>query len=77
MQQTTRLIRCFICNDLHQAKEHLKREKLTALMSADDQAEYDEEAPSHVNSLQLLNVMHSEGPAKKMLMHVNVIMNGA
>ena len=46
-------------------------------MSAYDQVEYDEEAPSRVNLLPLLNVMHSEGPTKKMLMHVNVIMNRA
>ena len=46
-------------------------------MTVDNKAESNEKVPSYVNSLEMLNVMHGEGPAKKMLMHVHVVVNGA
>nr|CAN72971.1 hypothetical protein VITISV_018184 [Vitis vinifera] len=52
-----------------------KREKISALVIADDKGKSDSETPSRVNPLQLLNVIHGETHVQKSLMHVHVIVN--
>ena len=76
VQQTTRPVGCFICNGPHRAKDCLKREKLSALVTADDKASTDSDSPSRVNPLQLLNVISGENQPQKTLMHVQVLLNG-
>ena len=51
MQQTTRPMGCFICNGPYRAKDCPKREKLSALVTADDKANTDSNSPSRVNPL--------------------------
>ena len=55
VQQKTKPVGCFICTGSHRAKDSPKREKLIALVTADDKASTDSNSPSRVNSLQLLN----------------------
>ena len=76
VQQTTRPVRCFICNGPHRAKDCPKREKLNALVTADDKASTDLDSPSQVNPLQLLNAISGENQPQKTLMHVQVLING-
>ena len=76
MQQTTRMVGCFICNDPHQARDCPKRKKLSALVIADDKGDSDSETPPRVNPLQLLNVINGETPMQKSLMHVHAVVNG-
>ena len=65
---------CFICNGPHRAREYPKREKLNVLVAKDDRGQSDEEVPSRVNSLQLLNALSVEGTSKG-LSYVQVEMN--
>ncbi|RVW98465.1 Transposon Tf2-8 polyprotein [Vitis vinifera] len=67
---------CFICNGPHRAKDCPKREKLSALVTAEDKGDSDPETPPRVNPLQLLNVIHGETPVQKSLMHIHAIVNG-
>ena len=67
---------CFICNGPHRAKDCPKREKLSALVTADDKGDSDPETPPRVNPLQLLNVIHGETPVQKSLMHIHALVNG-
>ena len=67
---------CFICNGPHRARDCPKREKLSALVTADDKGDSDSETAPRVNPLQLLNVINGETPVQKSLMHVHVIVNG-
>ena len=60
VQQTTQMVGCFICNGPHQARDCPKREKLSALVTADDKEDSDSETPYRVNPLQLLNVINGE-----------------
>ena len=76
VQQSTRMIGCFICNGPHRARNCPKREKLSALMTTDDKGESNSETPHRFNPLQLLNVIHGETPIQKSLMHVHAIVNG-
>ena len=76
MQQTTRPVGCFICNRPHRAKDYPKREKLSALVTADDKANTNSDSPSRVNPLQLLNAINGENQPQKTLMHVQVLFNG-
>ncbi|RVW30894.1 Transposon Tf2-12 polyprotein [Vitis vinifera] len=76
VQQTTRMTGCFICNGPHRAKDCPKREKLSALVTADDKGDSDPNTPPRVNPLQLLNVIHGETPVQKSLMHIHAIVNG-
>ena len=76
VQQTTRLVGCFIYNGPHRAKDCPKREKLSALVTADDKASTDSDSPSRVNPLQLLNAISGENQPQKTLMHVQVLLNG-
>ncbi|WKA05087.1 hypothetical protein VitviT2T_023072 [Vitis vinifera] len=75
VQQTTRMTGCFICNGPHRAKDCPKREKLSALVTADDKGDSHPDTP-RVNPLQLLNVIHGETPVQKSLMHVHAMVNG-
>ena len=76
VQQTTRMTGCFICNGPHRAKDCPKREKLSALVTADDKGDSDLDTPPRVNPLQLLNMIHGETPVQKSLMHIHAIVNG-
>ena len=67
---------CFICNGPHRAKDCPKREKLSALVTADDKANTNSDSPSRVNPLQLLNAINGENQPQKTLMHVQVLLNG-
>ena len=67
---------CFICNGPYRAKDFPKREKLSALVTADDKANTDSNSPSRVNPLQLLNVISGKNQLQKTLMHVQVLLNG-
>ena len=51
VQQTTRPVGCFICNGSHRAKDCPKREKLSALVTANDKVSTDSDSPSRVNLL--------------------------
>ncbi|KAL6319749.1 hypothetical protein AAG906_036807 [Vitis piasezkii] len=73
VEQTTRMIGCFIRNGPHRAKDAPKREALT--VTADDK-ETRPDTPPRVNPLQLLNVIHGETPVQKSLMHIHAIVNG-
>ena len=53
-----------------------KREKLSILVTADENEEFDLESLPRVNPFQLLNVIHGETPVQMSLMHVHVIVNG-
>ena len=53
-----------------------KREKLSALVTADDKASTDSDSPSRVNPLQFLNAISGENQPQKTLMHVQVMLNG-
>ena len=48
---------CFICNGPHRARDCLKREKLNAIVAEDGSGQSDEEVPSRMNPLQLLNAL--------------------
>ena len=76
VQQTTRMIGCFICNGPHRAKDCPKREKLSALVTTDDKGDSDSETAPRVNPLQLLNMINGETPVQKSLMHVHAVVNG-
>ena len=76
VQQTTRMAGCFICNGPHRARDCPKREKLSALVTADDKGDSDSKTLLRVNPLQLLNVINDETPIQKSLMHVHAIVNG-
>ena len=76
VQQTTRMAGYFICNGLHRARDCLKREKLSALVTADDKGESDLKTPLRVNPLQLLNVINGETLVQKSLRYVHVVVNG-
>ncbi|RVW60334.1 Transposon Tf2-2 polyprotein [Vitis vinifera] len=76
VQQTTRMAGCFICNGPHRARDCPKREKLSALVTADDKGDSDSETAPRVNPLQLLNVINGETPVQKSLMHVHAVVNG-
>ncbi|RVW81216.1 RNA-directed DNA polymerase-like [Vitis vinifera] len=76
VQQTTRMVGCFICNGPHRARDCPKRKKLSALVTVDDKGESDLETPLRVNPLQLLNVINGETPVHKSLMHVHAVVNG-
>ena len=76
VQQTTRMVGCFICNGPHRARDCPKRKKLSALVTVDDKGESDLETPLRVNPLQLLNVFNGETLVQKSLMHVHVVVNG-
>ena len=67
---------CFICNGPHRAKDYLKREKLSALVTTDDKGDSDSETAPRVNLLQLLNVINGETLVQKSLMHVHAVVNG-
>ena len=67
---------CFICSGPHRAKDCPKREKLSALVTADDKGDSDLDSLPRVNPLQLLNVIHGETPVQKSLMHIHAIVNG-
>ena len=67
---------CFICNGPHRARECLKREKISALVTVNDKGESNLETLSRSNPLQLLNIIHGETPVQKSLMHMHVIVNG-
>ncbi|RVW40269.1 hypothetical protein CK203_082804 [Vitis vinifera] len=56
--------------------EKTTREKLSALVTAEDKGDSDPETPPRVNPLQLLNVIHGETPVQKSLMHIHAIVNG-
>eukprot|EP00261_Vitis_vinifera_P038833 XP_019080076.1 PREDICTED: uncharacterized protein LOC109123765 [Vitis vinifera] len=62
VQQTTQMAGCFICNGPHRARDCPKREKLSALVTADDKGDSDSETAPRVNPLQLLNVINGETP---------------
>ncbi|RVW71000.1 RNA-directed DNA polymerase-like [Vitis vinifera] len=70
------MVGCFICNGPHQARDCPKREKLSALVTIDENGDFDSETPPRVNPLQLLNVINGETPVQKSLMHVHAIVNG-
>ena len=70
------MVGCFICNGPHRARDCPKREKLSALVTADDNGESDSETPLRVNPLQFLNVINGETPVQKSLMHVHTVVNG-
>ena len=76
VQQTTRMVGCFICNGPHRARNYFKREKLSALVTADDKGESDSKTLLRVNPLQFLNVIHGETLIQKSIMHVHAIVNG-
>ncbi|RVW96773.1 Retrovirus-related Pol polyprotein from transposon 17.6 [Vitis vinifera] len=61
VQQTTQMVGCFICNGPHRAKDCPKREKLSALVSADDKGDSDSETAPRVSPLQLLNALVDSG----------------
>ncbi|RVW21233.1 hypothetical protein CK203_114573 [Vitis vinifera] len=61
VQQTTRMMGCFICNGPHRAKDCPKREKLSALVTAEDKGDSDPKTPPRVNPLQLLNALVDSG----------------
>ncbi|XP_065632783.1 uncharacterized protein LOC136068889 isoform X1 [Quercus suber] len=64
----------FICNGPHHARDYLKREKLNAMVAKDGSGQSDEEVPSRVNPLQLLNALCAGGTSKG-LSYVQVKMN--
>ena len=64
----------FICNDPHRAKDCPKPEKLNAMVAEDEKGQSDEEVPSRVNPLQLLNALSAGGNSKG-LSYVQVEMN--
>ena len=66
---------CFICNGPHRARDYPKREKLNAMVAEDEKGQSDEEVPSRVNPLQLLNALSARGNSKG-LSYVQVEMNG-
>ena len=76
VQQSTRMAGCFICNGPHRARDCLKREKISALVTVNDKGESNLETLSRSNPLQLLNVIHGETLVQKSLMHVHAIVNG-
>ena len=53
-----------------------KREKLSILVTADENEEFDLESLPRVNPFQLLNVIHGETHVQKSLMYVHAIVNG-
>ena len=65
----------FIFNGSHQARDCLKREKLNAMVAENDKGRSDEEVPSRVNPLQLLNALSAGGTSKGMS-YEQVKMNG-
>ncbi|RVW78229.1 hypothetical protein CK203_054712 [Vitis vinifera] len=67
---------CFIYNGPHRARDCPKREKLSALVTADYKGDSDSETAPIVNPLQLLNVINGEAPVQKSLMHVHAMVNG-
>ena len=75
VQQTMRPVGCFIFNGPHRAKDCPKREKLNALVTANDKASTNSDSPSRVNPLQLLNVIGGETQQQKTLMPVQVSIN--
>ena len=66
---------CFICNGPHRAKDCPKCEKLNVMVFEDERGQFDEEVPSRVNLLQLLNALSAGGNSKG-LSYVQVEMNG-
>ena len=54
----------FICNGPHRAKDCPKPEKLNAMVAEDEKGQSDEEVPSRVNPLQLLNALSAGGNSK-------------
>ncbi|KAL0352295.1 UNVERIFIED_CONTAM: hypothetical protein Scaly_1618200 [Sesamum calycinum] len=63
---------CFIGGGPHRARDCPKKEKLSALIAGDEQAE-----PSRVNPLQLLNaIRHEKKSSVNGLMYVDVVVNG-
>ena len=70
------MARCFICNGPYRARDCPKREKLSALVTADDKGDSDSKTTPRVNPLRLLNVINGETPVQKSLMHVHVVVNG-
>ena len=67
---------CFIYNGPHRAKDCPKREKLSALVTADDKGDSYSKTPPRVNPLQLLNVINGETLVQKSLIHVHAVVNG-
>ena len=55
---------CFICNGPYHAKDYPKHEKLNAMVAEDGGGQSDEEFPSRVNPLQLLNVLRAGGTSR-------------
>ena len=53
-----------------------KREKLSALVTANDKASTNSNSPSRVNPLHLLNAINGENQPQKTLMRVQVLING-
>ncbi|RVX00469.1 hypothetical protein CK203_037016 [Vitis vinifera] len=60
---------CFICNGPHRAKDCPKRDKLLALVTAEDKGESDLETSPRVNPLQLLNVLHVKAMVDSLATH--------
>ena len=55
---------CFICNGPHRARDCLKCEKLNPMIAKDGSGQSDEEVPSRVNPLQLLNALRAGGTSR-------------
>ena len=50
---------CFICNGPHHARNCPEREKFNAMVAEDGGGQFDDEVPSKVNPLQLLNALRA------------------
>ena len=74
-EQSKLNVGCFICNGLHRARDYPKREKLNAMVAEDEKGQSNEEVPSRVNPLQLLNALNA-GDHSKGLSYVQVEVNG-
>ena len=72
--QATRPSRCFIYDGPHQARDCLRKEKLNALITEDEENN-GSEAPTRANRLQLLNVVRVEATHKG-LMYVELLTGG-
>ena len=65
---------CFICNGSHRARDCPKHEKLNAIVAENGSGQSDEEVPSRMNPLQLLNALSAGGNSRG-LSYVQVEMN--
>ena len=73
VQQTTRIVGCFICNGPNRVRDC---PKISTVMTIDENGESNSKAFPRFSLLQLMNVIHGETFVQKSLMHVHAIVNG-